>query len=124
MVPATPAAESGLPLGEIIPGTQYRVLAQLGRGGMGTVYSAEHVALEKRVALKLLRPEVRQGANAVERLRDEARAASKVGSQFICDVTDFGQTPDGRVFFVMEYLDGPSLGRVLRLNGPLPAARA
>jgi serine/threonine protein kinase/tetratricopeptide (TPR) repeat protein len=124
IVPASPASESGLPLGEIIPGTQYRVLAKLGRGGMGTVYSAEHVALEKKVALKLLRPEMGCARNAVERLRDEARAASRIGSQFICDVTDFGETPDGRVFFVMEYLDGPSLGRVLRTGGPLPPARA
>jgi tetratricopeptide (TPR) repeat protein/tRNA A-37 threonylcarbamoyl transferase component Bud32 len=124
IVAASPASESGLPLGEIIPGTQYRVLATLGRGGMGTVYSAEHVALEKRVALKLLRSEVGRAQSAVDRLRDEARAASRVGSEFICDVTDFGQTPDGRVFFVMEYLDGSSLGRVLRTAGPLPAARA
>ena len=124
MCPPARLRDAGLPLGEIIPGTQYRVLAKLGRGGMGTVYSAEHVALEKRVALKLLRPEMARAHNAVERLRDEARAASRIGSQFICDVTDFGQTPDGRVFFVMEYLDGSSLGRVLRSGGPLPPARA
>jgi tetratricopeptide (TPR) repeat protein/tRNA A-37 threonylcarbamoyl transferase component Bud32 len=123
IAPANPS-ESGLPLGEIIPGSQYRVLARLGSGGMGTVYSALHVALEKKVALKVLRPEVGNAQPAVNRLRDEARAASKIGSQFICDVTDFGQIPDGRVFFVMEYLDGPSLGRVLRSGGALPPVRA
>ncbi|HEY0709030.1 MAG TPA: serine/threonine-protein kinase, partial [Polyangia bacterium] len=106
--------DAGLPLGAIIPGSQYRVIRKLGSGGMGSVYEAEHVALEKRVALKVLRSDTAHSRDAIERLRDEARAASRIGSEFICDVTDFGQTPDGRVFLVMEYLDGLSLGRVLR----------
>jgi hypothetical protein len=118
------ASDAGLPLGEVIPGSQYRVLAKLGSGGMGTVYAAEHVALEKKVAIKVLRPDVGQAGSGVERLRDEARAASCIGSPYICDVTDFGQIPDGRMFFVMEYLDGPSLGRVLRSGGALSVARA
>lgn len=121
---ASTPADSEPPLGEVIPGTQYRVLTKLGSGGMGTVYAAEHVALEKKVALKVLRPDVGNAQNAVDCLRDEARAASRVGSPFICDVTDFGQLPDGRVFFVMEYLDGPSLGRVLRSGGALSPSRA
>ena len=125
--PVTPvpvAADLGLPLGQIIPGTQYRVLTKLGTGGMGTVYAAEHVQLEKRVAIKVLRADVAHTAGAIDRLRDEARAASKIGSQFICDVTDFGQIPDGRVFFVMEYLEGQSLGRVLKAEGAMAPDRA
>ena len=93
------------------------------RGGMGTVYAAEHVQLEKRVAIKVLRADVAHTAGAIDRLRDEARAASKIGSQFICDVTDFGQIPDGRVFFVMEYLEGHSLGKVLKSEGPMAPER-
>jgi tetratricopeptide (TPR) repeat protein/tRNA A-37 threonylcarbamoyl transferase component Bud32 len=117
-------ADLGLPLGQIIPGTQYRVLTRLGTGGMGTVYAAEHVQLEKRVAIKVLRADVAHTAGAIDRLRDEARAASKIGSQFICDVTDFGQIPDGRVFFVMEYLEGHSLGKVLKGEGAMAPERA
>ena len=100
------------------------MLTKLGTGGMGTVYAAEHVQLEKRVAMKVLRADVAHSPNAIDRLRDEARAASKIGNQFICDVTDFGQIADGRVFFVMEYLEGVSLGRVLKTEGGLAPERA
>jgi serine/threonine protein kinase/tetratricopeptide (TPR) repeat protein len=124
VTPVAVAADLGLPLGQIIPGTQYRVLTKLGTGGMGTVYAAEHVQLEKRVAIKVLRADVAHTAGAIDRLRDEARAASKIGSQFICDVTDFGQIPDGRVFFVMEYLEGQSLGKALKSEGAMAPERA
>jgi tetratricopeptide (TPR) repeat protein len=110
--------------GEVIPGTRYRILSKIGEGGMGSVYLSEHVDLEKKVALKLLRPDVARDAETLQQFRQEARAASKVGSDYICDVTDFGELGDGRVFFVMEYLDGQSLGRVLRQLSRVDAARA
>lgn len=104
---------AGLPPGEVIPGTRYRVLEKMAEGAMGAVYAAEHVDLEKRVALKALLAEIASSPQAIERLRAEARAASKIGSPFICDVTDFGSLPGGEVFFVMEYLPGRSLAQVL-----------
>jgi len=119
---ATPPG-TDLVMGQVIPGTRYRLLSTIGEGGMGTVYAAEHVDLEKKVALKLLRADIASDAEALRGFRQEARAASKVGSNYICDVTDFGELPDGRVFFVMEFLDGQSLGRVLRQTAQLPPAR-
>jgi serine/threonine protein kinase/tetratricopeptide (TPR) repeat protein len=110
--------------GEVIPGTRYRILSKIGEGGMGSVYLSEHVDLEKKVALKLLRPDVARDAETLQQFRQEARAASKVGSAYICDVTDFGELADGRVFFVMEHLEGPSLGRVLRQLSRIEPARA
>jgi serine/threonine protein kinase len=98
-----------LPPGEIIPGTRYRIVTRVGTGAMGAVYQAEHVDLEKRVALKTLHAASARDPEAIERFRQEARAASKIGNPNICDVTDFGELPDGQVFFVMEYIDGPSL---------------
>lgn len=109
--------------GDVIPGTRYRVLSRLGEGAMGAIYAAEHIDLEKRVALKTLLPEIAQVPEAVERFRQEARAASKIGSPFICDVTDFGSLPDGQVFFVMEYLHGQSLAQVLDTERKLSPAR-
>ncbi len=90
---------------------------------MGAVYQAEHVDLEKRVALKTLLANVARDPKAIERFRQEARAASKIGSPFICDVTDFGELPDGRVFYVMEFIDGPSLRRVLDVDKSLGPGR-
>ncbi len=113
-----------LPPGEIIPGTRYRIVTRLGAGAMGAVYQAEHVDLEKRVALKTLLGAIARDPKAIERFRQEARAASKIGSSFICDVTDFGELPDKQVFYVMEFIDGPSLRRVLDVDKVLPPARA
>jgi tetratricopeptide (TPR) repeat protein/tRNA A-37 threonylcarbamoyl transferase component Bud32 len=110
--------------GQIIPGTRYKVLAKVGQGAMGVVYAAEHVDLEKRVAVKLLAGRVAQRPDAVDRFRNEARTASKIGSPYICDVTDFGTLPDGRVFLVMEYLEGPSLRAVLDHDGHVEPPRA
>lgn len=109
--------------GQVIPGTRYRLLSTVGEGGMGTVYAAEHVDLEKKVALKILRADVAPDSDTLQLFRQEARAASKVGSAYICDVTDFGELGDGRVFFVMEFLDGQSLGRVLRQTSVIGPAR-
>jgi tetratricopeptide (TPR) repeat protein/tRNA A-37 threonylcarbamoyl transferase component Bud32 len=112
-----------LPPGEIIPGTRYRIITRVGAGAMGAVYQAEHVDLEKRVALKTLLPNVARDPQAIERFRQEARAASKIGNPYICDVTDFGQLPDGQVFYVMEFIDGPSLRRVLEVDKALGPER-
>ncbi|HVU52417.1 MAG TPA: serine/threonine-protein kinase, partial [Polyangia bacterium] len=122
--PRPAVANVDLGSGEVIPGTRYRILSKIGEGGMGSVYLSEHVDLEKKVALKLLRPDVARDAETLQQFRGEARAASKVGSAYICDVTDFGELSDGRVFFVMEYLDGQSLGRVLRQSTRVEAPRA
>jgi len=94
----------------------------LGRGGMGVVYLARHLHLDKAVAVKVLAPEVSQDQNIVARFQREARAASAIGSPHICDVSDFGSLPDGSTFFVMELLDGPSLSTVIE-EAPLPADR-
>ena len=113
-----------MPPGEIIAGTRYRIVTRVGAGAMGAVYQAEHVDLEKRVALKTLLANTARDPKAIERFRQEARAASKIGSPFICDVTDFGELPDGQVFYVMEFIDGPSLRQVLNVDTSLGADRA
>lgn len=113
-----------LPPGEIIPGTRYRIVTRVGAGAMGAVYQAEHVDLEKRVALKTLLANSARDPKAIERFRQEARAASKIGNPYICDVTDFGELPDGQVFYVMEFIDGPSLRHVLEVDKHLSIDRA
>jgi serine/threonine protein kinase len=107
-------AETELLPGQVIAGTRYRALEKLGEGGMGAVYLAEHVDIERKVALKLLHSDLVQNPLVLRQFRQEARAASRIGNPYICDVTDWGEVEDGRVFFVMEYLDGASLGTVLK----------
>ena len=103
---------------------RYRVLDLIGKGGMGKVYLAEHVALGKRVAVKVLNQAYTHRPDQVKRFLREAQAASKIGHENVIDVIDFGEMPNGSVFFAMEHLQGEDLGKLLRRNGALPWSRA
>jgi len=97
---------------------RYKLLSKLGEGAMGWVFLAEHTDIGKKLAIKVMRPSLCRMPEAVRRFRREARAATQVGSKHIVDVTDFGTTPSGAVFFVMEYLEnGEDLGTALKRDG-------
>jgi tRNA A-37 threonylcarbamoyl transferase component Bud32 len=123
--PSAPAAaaERDPMLGRVL-GERYRLVARIGEGGMGTVYRAEHVVLRKRMAVKVLRHHLSRDEDLVRRFQQEAIAASEIGQENIVSVTDFGRTPEGSVYFVMEELDGESLAAVLAGSGPLQVERA
>jgi eukaryotic-like serine/threonine-protein kinase len=103
---------------------RYKVLSKLGEGGMGVVYLAEHVFIEKRVALKVLSEDFARKADLVARFMQEAKAASKIGHENIVDITDFGETASGSVFFAMEFLDGMDLAGHIKSGGAMPFERA
>jgi tRNA A-37 threonylcarbamoyl transferase component Bud32 len=102
---------------------RYRVLRKLGEGGMAAVYLAEHVVIQKKVALKVLAPELARREELVARFLQEARAASRIGQENVIDISDYGRA-DGLAFFVMEYLEGNDLGAVLRGCGAIGWPRA
>lgn len=108
--------------GSMVPGTRYRVRRFLGDGGMGQVYEAEHVDLERPVALKVLLPALGRAPDALAMFRREARTASKLGAEQIVQVFDFAELADKRLMFAMELLDGPTLADLCR-DGPVPAPR-
>jgi len=110
-------------VGTILAG-RYRVQRRIGEGGMGLVYEAEHTGIEKRVAIKVLRDDFSKRPEVVERFQLEAKSASKIGNAHIIDISDFGETPSGASYFVMEYLDGQDLADLLAVESTLPAARA
>ena len=103
---------------------RYKILEQLGSGGMGTVYLAEHVLINKRVAIKVLSPSHARKPDEVERFLREARAASRIRQQNVVDITDFGYTSGGLAFLVMEHLEGEDLATTSNRDGALPWRRA
>ena len=103
---------------------RYRVIRQIGEGGMGLVYEAMHSLIEKRVAIKLLRKDFSSRPEVVTRFRQEAKSASRIGHAHIVDISDFGETPDGSSYFVMEYLEGEDLANVLHREAMLEVERA
>lgn len=108
--------------GEIIAG-RYRVVRQLGEGGMGQVLEVQHIELERSFAAKLIRPD-RWDDHLESRFRREVRALARIRSPRVAQVTDFGVDPDRGPYYVMELVDGKPLDRVLEEQGPLSRERA
>jgi serine/threonine-protein kinase len=103
---------------------RYLIRRELGRGGMGAVYEARDAELERSVAVKLMRPELLDSAEAATRFKREARAAAGLTHPNVVTVHDFGVGEDGRAYLVMELLAGCTLREALRRDGRFPPARA
>jgi serine/threonine-protein kinase len=97
---------------------QYRILEEIGRGGMGRVYKAEHRTMGRVVALKVLAPELLSNPRAVELFQHEVRAAAQLAHPNIVTAYDANRS-GGRYFLVLEYVDGPNLAQLVRKRGPL-----
>lgn len=109
-------------LGKTLIG-KYRVDEKLSEGGMGAVYRGTHVLMDKTVAIKVLRPSLAADEKIVARFSREARAASKISHPNAIAVTDIGESEDGIVFLVMEFLAGKTLKDVIRDEGPMSLER-
>jgi serine/threonine-protein kinase len=112
------------PLAGRVLDEKYRLDARLGDGGMGTVYRATHLLIERPVAVKVLHPRFVEDEAAQKRFRREARAAGRLQHTNAVAVTDFGRTADGFVYIVMELLEGQSLRDLLAREAPLESRRA
>lgn len=99
-------------LAAVLP--DYQITMILGRGGMGAIYKARDPELDRTVAIKLLPPELGTLPDLVERFTREARALARLDHPNIVRIYDFGRTTAGHLYFVMEYVDGLDLGRILR----------
>lgn len=113
----------GWETGRVIAG-KYRVEGVLGEGGMGMVLGARHLDLDRRVAIKVLRPELGSSDDFVRRLMFEARAAAKIQSEHVCRVLDVGKLEDSTPFIVMEHLDGLTLAALLEYQGRIREEQA
>jgi serine/threonine-protein kinase len=97
----------------------YRVIAKISSGGMGTVYKAEHALIGKLAAVKVLHAELCNNRDIVNRFFNEAKATTFIKHPGIVDIYDYGYLPDGHAYIVMEYLEGMSLARHLKMTGKM-----
>ncbi len=104
-------------------GDKFLVGDYIGSGGMGAVYEATHVGLDRKVAIKVLKYFESGDTRAIARFHREARASGLIGHDNICDVTDFGVDEAGRAYLVMPLLQGSSFAELLKREAPLKGAR-
>jgi len=102
---------------------RYQILKCLAEDGMGTVYLAEHTTIGRRLAVKVLSPDVGSSPEMVQRFLQEARAASMIQHEHIVDIIDFGYTAQGQAFLAMELLDGEDLATTLDREKRIPWGR-
>jgi len=127
LLQADPTGVSSMPLDPLLGRTlddKYQLEAQLGIGGMGTVYRAKHLLIDRAVAVKVLNPRFVEDEAAKTRFRREAKAAGRLQHTNAVGITDFGQTADGYVYIVMELLEGKTLRELLSKEAPLDVARS
>jgi serine/threonine-protein kinase len=110
-------------IGKLVSG-RYRVVRRLGEGGMGQVYLARHEAIEKSIALKVLKPEYSAKEDIVTRFQQEAISASRIKHPNVLEVFDFGQLDNGCAFLAMEFLTGNDLAEELMSVGYIETRRA
>jgi serine/threonine protein kinase/WD40 repeat protein len=103
--------------------SHYKILMKIGEGGMGEVYKAEDIRLDRIVALKFLAPELTRDPNSKARFIREAKAVSALDHPNVCTVHEIDETPDGRLFIVMAYYEGQTLNDVIA-HGPMEAEGA
>ena len=109
-------------LGKTLAG-RFEILERIGEGGMGVVYSARQVSIDRIIAIKVLGAQAAHEATWVQRFINEARACSKLQHPNTIRIIDFGQSDDGLLFLAMEFLDGKSLRAVMDEGGAIPADR-
>jgi serine/threonine-protein kinase len=109
-------------VGQVLAG-KYRIDEKIDEGGMGCVYRATHVLMEKVIAVKVLHPALAADDKIVQRFTREAKAASRISHPHAINVTDFGESENGIVYLVMEYLPGRTLKDIVRSGGPMTLAR-
>ena len=103
---------------------QYQLVRKLGAGGMGEVYLGEHMLLRRACAIKLIRPDQAGDPTTLHRFEREVQAMATLTHWNTVEVYDYGHTPDGTFYYVMEYLPGLSLQDLVERAGPLPPGRA
>jgi tRNA A-37 threonylcarbamoyl transferase component Bud32 len=131
-MPETPVpsgSDPGAPSGPVfspgdVIGDRYEIIGMLGEGGVSHVFRAMHRLLKKEHAIKVMRPELSAMESARERFKLEAQAVCRLDHPNIARVTDFGQARDGRMYLVMELVDGESLATILERTPVLPPSRA
>ena len=108
-------------VGKVIDG-RYEIQQRVGEGGMGVVYKARQMSIDRVIALKMLNQQMQGDQQWVQRFYNEAKACSRLQHPNTIRMFDFGQTQDGRLFMTMEFLDGVSLRDALQ-RGPLAPQR-
>ena len=104
-------------------GERYQILEFIGRGGMGMVFKARHLQMDRIVALKVIHRKLCQDEKQVQRFEQEARTSSKLHHPNSIRVYDYGTSDDARLFMAMEFLSGVTLGKLIQNEGPQPPER-
>ncbi len=103
---------------------RYHIIKKLGEGGMGAVYLGEHVKMGRKSAIKVMAAAMSQDPDAISRFNREASNASRISHPNVCQIYDFGETPDGLIYLAMEFIEGQSLKDLIEKDGAIPAQRA